>query len=105
MKYVNHLETETFARFVHGFEQAHFMQTPEWGEMKSPSGWVSRRIGIEHQGELVGAALLLIRRLPLIRYSIMYAPRGFMVDFTNREALQVMTEGIKALGKSKGLSF
>ncbi len=29
MKYVNHLETETFARFVHGFEQAHFMQTPE----------------------------------------------------------------------------
>ncbi|AVF26449.1 aminoacyltransferase FemX [Paenibacillus larvae subsp. larvae] len=105
MKFVNHLETETFARFVHGFEQAHFMQTPEWGEMKSPSGWVSRRIGIEHQGELVGAALLLIRRLPLIRYSIMYAPRGFMVDFTNREALQVMTEGIKALGKKQRSIF
>ncbi|MDT2179791.1 peptidoglycan bridge formation glycyltransferase FemA/FemB family protein [Paenibacillus larvae] len=35
----------------------------------------------------------------------MYAPRGFMVDFTNREALQVMTEGIKALGKKQRSIF
>lgn len=105
MKFVEHLETETFARFVHEFEQSHFMQTPEWGEMKSPSGWVPHHVGVEHEGELVGAALLLIRRLPLIGYRIMYAPRGFMVDFTNTEALRVMTEGIKVLAKKQKAIF
>ena len=47
----------------------HFLQTYEWGVFKSKSPeWSFETVGLENdQGELVAAALVLIRFLPIIK--------------------------------------
>lgn len=63
-------------------------------------------MGLENdQGELVAAALVLIRFLPIIKRPFLYIPRGFVLDFNNEQQLKDFTEGMKNFAKSKKAIF
>lgn len=74
-----------------------FMQLPEWAEVKD--NWGHTLCGIYSDGKLAGGALLLIRKLPL-GLTVIYSPRGFVVDYSDTEMLRCFTEGIKKYAKS-----
>src|SRR5512143_3229149 len=56
-------------QFVDEHPQAHLLQTPEWGDLKSAFGWDAVRVLCDGIG-----AQVLFRRLPL-GFSIAYIPR------------------------------
>lgn len=76
-----------------------FMQLPEWAQVKD--NWGKEICGLYDDGKLVAAALLLIRSLPL-RKSIIYSPRGFTADYSNKEQLKAFTDGLKKYAGSIG---
>jgi peptidoglycan pentaglycine glycine transferase (the first glycine) len=57
----------------------HPLQLWGWGQVKAGHGWVSERVFAYNEDEIVGAAQILIRRLPLPFRSFAYIPRGPLV--------------------------
>jgi lipid II:glycine glycyltransferase (peptidoglycan interpeptide bridge formation enzyme) len=63
----------------------HPLQLWEWGEVKSAHGWRAVRIFVRKNNEIIGAAQLLIKKLPKPFTSLVYAPRGPVCENENRE--------------------
>ncbi|NIN69717.1 MAG: peptidoglycan bridge formation glycyltransferase FemA/FemB family protein, partial [Anaerolineae bacterium] len=59
----------------------HILQSFEWGEFKSRHGWTPFRLLFMARGESVGAASLLLRRLPRLPWGVMYVPKGPALDY------------------------
>jgi peptidoglycan pentaglycine glycine transferase (the first glycine) len=54
----------------------HPLQLWGWGQVKAGHGWVAERVFAYNEDEIVGAAQILIRRLPAPFRSFAYVPRG-----------------------------
>lgn len=67
----------------------HALQTWGWGEVKSKHGWSAERVFFEDNGEVIGCAQVLQRKLPFFE-SMLYVPRGPVVfDEKNRKRILV----------------
>ena len=77
-----------------------FLQCPSWAAVKS--GWGSTSLGwYAEDGTLVGAGLVLLRRLPRIKRSLAYLPEGPVLDWGAQDLeswLVPMTEHLRSLG-------
>jgi len=58
----------------------HPLQLWAWGQVKAGHGWVAERLFAYDDDKIVGAAQVLIRRLPLPFRAFAYVPRGPLVD-------------------------
>lgn len=62
----------------------HPLQLWAWGQVKAGHGWKADRIlALDQEGETIGAAQILIRRLPAPFKSFAYMPRGPIVSQEN----------------------
>jgi lipid II:glycine glycyltransferase (peptidoglycan interpeptide bridge formation enzyme) len=67
--------------FVRSRESASFLQTPAWADVKTD--WGHESIGWVRDGDLVGAGLVLYRRLPVVPRSLAYLPEGPLLDWAD----------------------
>ncbi len=74
-------------KLVLALPNPHLLQSWLWGEIKHKFGWLPRRWAWEDaNGSPVAAAQLLERRLPgPVPVSILYAPKGPLMDWDNEE--------------------
>ncbi|HEX7483970.1 MAG TPA: peptidoglycan bridge formation glycyltransferase FemA/FemB family protein [Candidatus Saccharimonadales bacterium] len=63
----------------------HPLQLWGWGEVKAAHNWSVDRIFINQDDQIIGAAQLLIRRLPAPFKALVYVPRGPVADDADRE--------------------
>jgi peptidoglycan pentaglycine glycine transferase (the first glycine) len=78
--------------------KGHFMQSPEWALVKS--NWKNEVIIIENSdGSIKGTMSVLIRKVPVFKYSIMYSPRGPVCDLHDFETLKALLNNAKLLAK------
>ncbi|WP_028987747.1 lipid II:glycine glycyltransferase FemX [Thermicanus aegyptius] len=105
MNFIENVEKSRFNQFVASHPKGHVLQSSEWGEFKSLHEWKMHRVGLEEKGELKACALLLSRSLPLVKKPILYAPRGFVIDFYDRPLLEAFTREIKKMAKKMGAVF
>ena len=56
-----------------------FLQTPAWAQVKKE--WVAESLGWTRDGTVVGAALVLYRRIPRSTRSLAYLPEGPVIDW------------------------
>ena len=95
---------EEFEAFAVSHRRGYFMQSLAWAKLKA--GWghevvVSR----DENGAIRGAVMILIKTFPG-GFSLLYAPRGPVFDYEDRETLSDLLEGIKAVGKKhRAFSF
>lgn len=77
-----------------------FLQTPAWGKVKSD--WSSGSIGwFDDHDQLVGAGLVLYRKLPRLRRYLAYLPEGPVIDWASDDLagwLDPMTRYLKTRG-------
>ena len=71
-------------RMVAACPQGDVLQCWEWGELKARTGWTPLAVGVEREGRLAAGCLLLRRPVPG-GLSLLYAPRGPVVDFAQRD--------------------
>ena len=65
----------------------HPLQLWEWGEVKAAHGWKATRIFVRKDDETIGAAQLLIKKLPKPLSNLVYVPRGPVCSRESREAV------------------
>lgn len=102
IKEASESDRSRFNAFVAGFESGDLLQSFEWGDLKSKSGWKPLRIYAESAGTIVAAASLLKRNIPRTGRSILYAPRGPVLDTQNASLVMEFTSGLASVAKSHG---
>ena len=106
MKLIEDIEKEKYEEFVKNHPKSHFLQSYAWGEFaKSEKNLIPHYVGlIDDNEKLVATALLLEKKLPL-GFSYLYSPRGYVIDFTNKELLDAFTKELKIFAKKKKAIF
>ncbi len=104
MKLVN-LSKKEFKKFADKHEQITFHQTEEWANLKKVNNWSSYYIGLKDKDKIVAGALLLAKTLPIIKKKMFYSPRGFLIDYTNKELLKEFTIELKKFVKKENGIF
>lgn len=99
---VGESEKERFNAFVSSVPKGHILQSYQWGEVKGSTGWVPLRLVVEDEGSIIGAATVLERKVPGINRKIFYAPRGPVLDYSNRELFDYLLEEIKKVARERG---
>ena len=97
------LKKEEFKKFAENHPQASFYQTIEWGELKEENNWQMVLLGLKDDDEIKAGCLLLSKDTP-IKKKMFYSPRGFLIDYQDKELLKEFTEKIKDyVKKNKGI--
>ncbi len=89
---------------------AHFLQTWEWGQVKSRFGWQPiPKIWRDEHGQPVAAALVLQRVLPIrglaARLRLLYVPKGPLLDWQDAELRQQVLEDLADMARQRGAIF
>ena len=104
MKLVN-LTKEEFKKFADKHPQITFHQTEEWANLKKVNGWDAYYVGLKDDKKIVAGALLLAKTLPVIKKKMFYSPRGFLIDYNNKELLKEFTNQLKVYAKKEKAIF
>ncbi|MDD3391945.1 MAG: peptidoglycan bridge formation glycyltransferase FemA/FemB family protein [Bacilli bacterium] len=97
---IEKISEEEFNLYSQNHDLSTFFQTSYWGELKSMTGWVSHLVALKEHGKIVGASLLLAKKIPVFNKYIYYAPRGFLADYNNETILSNFVKEIKKYVKN-----
>ena len=89
---------DMYEAFVSTHPKGHFMQSRLWGDVKNNWKWEGI-LSRDAAGKIRGAMAVLIRKVPGMPFTLMYAGRGPVCDLTDREAIADLVAGAKALAK------
>ena len=81
-----------------------FFQQPLWADVKKDNGWSHYYVGLKDGDDVVAATLLLSKKIKFFK-NMFYAPRGFLLDYSNFQVLEEFTNGIKKFLKDKNALF
>ena len=88
--------------FVRNSSQPNLLQSSKWAHIKN--NWGNERIGFYRNGELVAVASILIKKLPL-GYTMMYIPRGPIMDYQDKDLVTFVMRSLKQFGASRRSVF
>ncbi|MCK4023281.1 aminoacyltransferase [Streptococcus suis] len=88
------ISAEEHDSFVKQLPQANLLQSSQWATVKSE--WRNERLGFFKDGKLVAVASLLIRRLVVpFGFTMIYIPRGPVMDYEDAELVSFVFKSIK----------
>ena len=82
-------------------EITNFQQSSNWGRFMDGDIFHAYYVGGKVKGKIVAVTLLLAKEIKFFKERIFYAPRGFIIDYKNKELLNEFTNQIKKFVKEK----
>lgn len=106
MKFIKDLSEKEYNDFFKRTPNNHFMQSYGWGQACLKNrGQIPCYVGLKNdKGKLVAAALLLKKKTPL-NMCYFYSPRGFTMDFSDKEVLTEFTKQLKEYLKEENAIY
>lgn len=110
MKVYKPLDGEKWNRLIQGLPGAHALQTWQWGQIKAKFGWEAHPLIWQDQdGNARASALTLQRRISrgslVIRLSVMYVPRGPLMDWSDRALVNEVLSDLQHFARTQGAIF
>lgn len=88
------LNPEAFDNYIANTNYCSYFQTSSYGRLISNFGLKDEYIGIEENGKLIGAFLLLSKSI-FMGFKYGYAPRGIIIDYNNKNLVQQAIKELK----------
>lgn len=104
MEFINNLSKEEYEEFVSHNKDHHFMQSYDFGQIRREKNFIPHYVGLKENNQLVCAALLLEKKL-IMNYCYFYSPRGYVIDFNNKELVATFTMYLKKYAKKMKAIF
>ena len=105
MEFIKDLKENEYRDFWRQTPNNHFMQSYEWGQIQKKSrDQIPCYIGLKDKNKLVAAALLLKKKTPL-NMCYFYVPRGFTLDYSNKEVVEEFTKHLKEYLKEENAIY
>ncbi len=95
------LSASEYSEFLKTNEQTSFMQTVELGELKKEFGSKVHYVGIRENDKIIAGSMLLQDKT-ILGQSQFYAPRGLIVDYSDKALLSFFTAEVKKYIKKCG---
>ena len=99
MDFVELTEKE-YQKFWENHPLKTFLSAPKIAKLREKSNWKSYFVGVKENKKVVAAALLLSHKRKF-NVNEFYSPRGFLLDYNNKELLSFFVEKVKEFAKSK----
>jgi len=99
MDFVELTEKE-YQKFWENHPLKTFLSAPKIAKLREKSNWKSYFVGVKENKKVVAAALLLSHKRKF-NVNEFYSPRGFLLDYNNKELLTFFVEKVKEFAKSK----
>ena len=90
------IEPKAHDEFVRNHPLCSLLQSSSWARVKD--NWDHEIVGVENDGRLVASSLVLIKKLPL-SMTMMYIPRGPIMDYEDRELVEYYLHSLKIWAK------
>ena len=99
------LNPEQFDNFSSNHPLHTYYQTSGYGNLMSLENFVPEYYGfINEQNMLIGASLILVQKL-FLGYKYAYAPRGFLIDYDNKDLIIDVTNKMKKFLAKNNIVF
>lgn len=100
------LTEQEFNTFSENHKNSLFFQSSYWGKLKGGTGWKHELVGLKENGQVKAASLLLSKKIPIFNQYIFYSPRGFLLDYNDKDLVKQYTEEInKYVKNERGIFF
>lgn len=100
------LTDQEFNEYAKNHPNNTFFQSSYWGDLKEFTGWKKHLLGLKEKGNIIGATLLLSKKIPVLSKNIFYAPRGFLINYQDQNMVLQFTKAIiHYTKKNKGIFF
>lgn len=96
------IDAKTHDDFVKQSPLCNLLQSSNWAKIKD--NWDSCIAGVYQNDQLVASGLILIKHLPL-SFTMMYIPRGPIMDYENKELVKFYLKELKKWAKTKHCLF
>ena len=93
MKFIKLTEKE-YRSFWENHPLKTFLSAPEIGHLRKNNGWNLEYVGVKDNKSLVAATMLVSIKRKLGKKEF-YSPRGYLIDFNNKELVNYFTEELK----------
>ena len=104
MEFVSITEEE-YRKFWENHPLKTFLSAPEISELRKKQNWDTYYVGVKEKDKLIAASMLLSHARHFGKYEF-YSPRGYLLDFNNKELVDFFTKEIKKFVKEhKGYIF
>ena len=82
-----------------------FLSSPEISKLREKQGWNTVYVGVKDNKKIIAATMLLSHKRHFGKYEF-YSPRGYLLDFHNKELVDFFTKELKQYMKDrKGYIF
>ena len=90
------IPAEVHDTFVKNHPLCNLLQSSSWAKVKD--NWGSEIVGVYEKDTLVASSLVLIKPLPA-GFTMLYTPRGPVMDYTNERLVSYFMAELKKFGK------
>ena len=107
MKLIENLSQKKYEKFCQDHqESSHFLHSYVWGKFQEQERHVKAHyLGYEDENNNLVAVALLLERPLIMGYTYFYSPRGFVIDYQNKELLKDFTQDLKKYAKKHKALF
>ena len=93
-------KVKEYENFVRSHKNGFFTQSVKWAHLKA--NWNCEIVAVrDENSEIKGTALILIKKIPLIRRSLFYCPHGPICDYDDEKTFRELIDAIDKLAKER----
>lgn len=90
---VREISIDEFTNFATEYSYSSVLQTKEYADVMRNQEYTTLFLGAYTNDDLVGASLILIKRIGSYKYA--YAPRGFLINYNDKDLINSFTRELK----------
>src|SRR5574344_181780 len=106
MKFDANISKDEYVNFWEKSNQAHFLNAYPWGIINQNNrAEIAMYVGLKDSNDKILCETLLLKKITPLHMCYFYAPRGFLIDWKDKELVKAFTKSLKQFIKDENAIY